>query len=176
MSDKKTTTTKKKKSNSGQFKKGNSVGSETRFQKENKAADKYSEKYCDMLLEFFSVPEPTVIYEEFYDKDGNLTRKTPKMIMPPKYPTFELFAAKIGVVMSTLTNWRAKYPRFDTAYVRAKEMQLGIAKLNGITKQYDSNFAKFILVNDHDMVDKSALEQTQEKPFEVNINVVKKPQ
>ena len=56
MSDKKTTTTKKKKSNSGQFKKGNPVGSETRFQKENKAADKYSEKYCDMLLEIFSVP------------------------------------------------------------------------------------------------------------------------
>lgn len=176
MSDKKTTTTKKRKSNSGQFKKGNPVGSETRFAKENKAADKYDEKYCDMLLEYFTVPEPTIIYEEFYDKDGNVARKTPKMILPPKYPTFELFAAKIGVVTNTLTNWRAKYPRFENAYARAKEIQLGIAKLNGVTKQYDSNFTKFILVNDHDMVDKSALEQTQEKPFEVNINVVKKPQ
>lgn len=176
MSDKKTTTTKKRKSNSGQFKKGNPVGSETRFAKENKAADKYDEKYCNMLLEYFTVPEPTIIYEEFYDKDGNVARKTPKMILPPKYPTFELFAAKIGVVTNTLTNWRAKYPRFENAYARAKEIQLGIAKLNGVTKQYDSNFTKFILVNDHDMVDKSALEQTQEKPFEVNINVVKKPQ
>lgn len=172
MSNKKTTTTKK---NSGQFKKGNAIGSSTRFEKDNEAAVKYNDKYCEEIIQFFTAPEPTVVYEEFFDKEGRLVRRTPKMVLPPKYPTFELFAAKIGVVTNTLTNWREKYPRFEVAYARAKEMQLGIAKCNGVTKHYDSNFTKFILVNDHDMVDKSSLEQTQEKPFEVNINVVKKP-
>ncbi|MBO5481156.1 MAG: hypothetical protein J6A63_08215, partial [Clostridia bacterium] len=68
----------------------------------------------------------------------------------------------------------AKHPHFSVAYSRAKEMQLAIAKNNGITKQYDGNFAKFVLINDHDMSDRVVQEQAQEAPFEVNINVVKK--
>lgn len=52
----KTTTPKStmpKKSNKGQFAKGNTVGEQTRFEKENAAANKYKDEYCDMLIEFF---------------------------------------------------------------------------------------------------------------------------
>ena len=160
--------------NNGQFQQGNTIGEETRFKRNNKAANKYRDEYCDMLLSYFIVKEREVIYEETYYKDGTLKSKTPKFILPQDLPTFELFAAKIGVTTKTLKNWADKYPRFSDAYERAKCIQLGIAKNNGITKQYDSNFAKFILINDHDMTDRTVQEQTQEKPFEVNIHVIRK--
>ena len=170
-----------KKENSGRFQKGNTVGNPTRFKKDNIAAVKYKDEFCDLLTEFFQEPESKVIYEEEYYKDGTLKCKKPKFILPPKYPTFEAFAVTIGVTSRTLREWaevgeggKAKHPRFSAAYARAREMQLAIAKNNGITKQYDGNFAKFVLINDHEMSDRVVQEQVQEKPFEVNINVVKK--
>ena len=164
------------KKNSGQFEKGNEVGKKTRFKKKNTVAVKYKDEFCDMLINYFQERESQVIYEEEYHKDGTLKRKTPKIVLPPKYPTFERFAVTIGVTSRTLREWAdsGKHPRFSYAYARAKDMQLAIAKNCGITKQYDGNFAKFVLMNDHDMTDKSTVENTQDKPFEVNINVVKK--
>lgn len=170
-----------KKRNSGQFQQGNPVGKETRFKKNNGAAVKYKDEYCDRMEIFFQEQECKVIYEEEYFKDGGLKKRVPKMIIPQKYPTFEAFAVSIGVTSRTLREWadvgedgKPKHPRFSVAYARAKEMQLAIAKNNGITKQYDGNFAKFVLINDHEMSDRVVQEQAQEKPFEVNINVVKK--
>ena len=170
-----------KKTNSGQFQQGNTVGKETRFKKNNGAAVKYKDEFCDLMELFFREQESKVIYEKEYFKDGTLKKEIPKMIIPQKYPTFEAFAVSIGVTSRTLREWaevgedgKAKHPRFSAAYARAKEIQLAIALNNGITKQYDSNFAKFVLINDHDKSDRVVQEQAQEKPFEVNINVVKK--
>lgn len=159
----------------GQFTKGNTVGEETRFNNGNNAAGKYDDKYCDAIIKYFAEPQHEIVYERSYYKDGTVKSEKP-IILPPKFPTFEMFAASIGVTPQTLINWGEKYPRFLIAYERAKTMQLGIAKANGVTKMYDSNFTKFVLVNDHGMSDKQAIEQTQDKPFEVNINVVRKPQ
>lgn len=164
------------KNNSGQFQSGNEIGMETRFKKKNRAAVKYRDEYCQMLLDYFTLQERQIIYEKKYYKDGTLQCETPKFILPPRLPTFELFAAKIGVVPNTLLNWCEKYPRFADAYALAKSMQLGIAKQGGAMKDYDGNFTKFLLVNDHGMSDKTTQEQTQDKPFEVNIRVIGKPQ
>jgi hypothetical protein len=170
-----------KKNNSGQFQQGNTIGKETRFKKNNSVAVKYKDEFCDMLTTFFTERPSEVIYEEEYHKDGTLKKRVPKIILPPKYPTFEAFAVSIGVTSRTLREWadvgedgKPKHPRFSYAYARAKDMQLAIAKNCGITKQYDSNFAKFVLINDHDLTDRVVQEQAQEAPFEVNINVVKK--
>jgi len=171
-----------KKINKGQFQKGNTIGKETRFKRKHQVPVKYKDEYCDMILLYFQEQESKVIYEEEYYKDGTLKKKVPKMIIPQKYPTFEGFAAIIGVTSRTLKNWaedvredgKAKYPHFSECYARAKDMQLAIAKNNGITKQYDGNFAKFVLMNDHGLSDKTTVENTQAKPFEVNINVIKK--
>lgn len=170
-----------KKTNSGQFQQGNPIGKETRFKKNNGAAVKYKDEFCDLLTAFFQERDSQVIYEEEFYKDGTLKARKPKFILPQKYPTFEAFAVSIGVTSRTLREWaevgedgKAKHPRFSAAYARAKEIQLAIALNNGITKQYDSNFAKFVLINDHDKSDRVVQEQAQEKPFEVNINVVKK--
>ena len=163
-----------KKKNSGQFQEGNTIGKETRFKKNNSLSVKYKDEFCDRMEIFFSEQECKVIYEEEYFKEGGLKKRVPKMIIPQKYPTFEAFAVSIGVTSRTLREWaevdengKAKHPRFSAAYARAKEMQLAIAKNNGITKQYDSNFAKFVLINDHDMSDRVVQEQAQEAPFEV---------
>ena len=158
------------------FEKGNEIGKDTRFLDSNEVASKYDEKYCNMLLEHFCETEREVIYEEEFYTDGTLKKRVPKIIIPPKYPTFEMFATSIGVTSRTLREWAksGKYPRFSDAYARAKDMQLAIAKNNAMTKQYDGNFAKFVLINDHEMTDRVVQEQTQEAPFEVNINVRKK--
>lgn len=158
--------------NNGQFKSGNEIGKDTRFKISNKVSDKYKDSYCyDLLLYFLKEREATVYCEKTYYKDGQLKSETPKIIMPPKFPTFEAFAVSIGVTPQTLINWTKQHPRFLIAYERAKTMQKAIAVENGVGKLYDANFTKFFLINDHGMTDKVVQEQTQDKPFEVNINV-----
>lgn len=152
---KKTETTPKKerKPNSGQFKKGNTVGKSTRFKKDHDIPCKYKEEYCDKLIEFFTAVEPQIIYEEFYFPNGDLKGKRPVQVIPARLPTFEGFAWSIGVTVGTLTNWRKEHPHFDTAYARALEKQKEILLVNGTNKQYDGNFSKFLLTNNHGMVE-----------------------
>ena len=80
---------KERKPNSGQFKKGNTVGKETMFKKGHNVPCKFKEEYCDELIKFFTTIEPQVIYDEYYDKDGNLKSKRASMIIPPKLPMAE---------------------------------------------------------------------------------------
>lgn len=157
------------KENKGRFKKGNPIGMATRFQKGNTGINKYNDlykdEYADMLLEYFKEPKIEIIYEEEYNKDGTLKKKTPKMILPPKFPTLEMFAVNIGVTSRTLREWAyvdengdSKHPLFSSAYAQARERQFAIAKENAISKQYDSNFSKFILVNEFGMRDKQEVD------------------
>ena len=139
----------------GRFEKGNEIGKETRFKKNNKTSNKYKAEYIEQMLLFFAEPHSDVYYERTYYKDGKLKSERP-IILPPKFPTFELFAASIGVTSNTLRNWCEKHPRFCDAYEYAKTMQLGIAKVYAMSKMYDSNFAKFILMNEHGMSEKSS--------------------
>lgn len=159
---KKTETTPKKerKPNAGQFKKGNTIGKETRFQKDHDKSCKYKEEYCDRLIAFFTDIKPEVIYEEFYFPDGSLKGKRPVQVIPAKLPTFEGFAWEIGVTVGTLQNWRKEYPQFDTAYARALEKQREMLLVNGTNKQYDGNFSKFLLTNNHGMSDQTKSDVT----------------
>lgn len=150
---------KKRKENSGQFKKGNTIGMETRFKGFDPDLVAYSDEYCDAIYDYFQVREAEILYEDEYYKDGSVKSHKPKITLPPKYPTFEGFAASIGVHRNTLRNWaeskdengNPRYPRFVQAYNYAKQMQLSICKENAMTKVYDSNFAKFVLINEHGM-------------------------
>ncbi len=156
----------------GRFTKNNRIGEATRFEKENAAACKYHEKYADELIEFFGGPNTRVEYSETYDKDGNVIKRIPNVV-PNEYPTFEAFAAKLGVTMGTLLNWCKISRRFEYAYARAKEMQRGKLISNTIGGMYNPVFAKFEAVNNHGMRDKVETENSQNSPFEVKINVVK---
>lgn len=142
------------------FDPGNEVGCATRFAKGNSASVKYRDEYAeDMLIYFLSPRANEVEYREVYYQSGHLKSREP-IILPPKFPTFERFASMIGVSVSALRAWRDAYPRFADAYARAKEIQLAIAKENAITKQYDTGFTKFLLVNEHGMHDRVEQEQT----------------
>ncbi len=159
MSQTKKTTTKKtttKRNSKGQFTKGNKVGEETRFQKENAAATKYKEEYCEQIIEFFSQPSTRIEYKETYFK-GELSSKTP-IVVPNDYPTFEMFAAKIGVTTDTLRNWAEEHPRFRLCYARAKEIQLGKLTSNAMIGLYNPLYAKFEAVNNHGQKDKQEVD------------------
>lgn len=145
-----------KKKNTGQFKKGNTVGKETRFKKDNTVASKYKEEYCDQLIDYFNQPPTRVEYKETYFK-GELTSRTP-IILPAEYPTFELFAAKLGVTTDTLKNWSEKYPRFGDCYARAKEIQFGKLTSMAVTGLYNPVYAKFEAVNNHKQKDKQEID------------------
>lgn len=145
--------------NKGRFNKGNEIGKDTRFVFGNNLSCKYTEEYCDKLLEWFSVPECKTQYKISYYPDGTIRSEEPIML-PPTFPTFELFAASIGVSNGTLKNWCSKYPRFNNAYQLAKAVQLGIAKQNAVAKLYDCNFVKFLLINDHGMAEKTESDVT----------------
>lgn len=150
---------KKKRDHAGLFKEGNTIGFETRFKALNTDASVYKDEYCEALCEYFQPKEATILYEDEYYKDGSVKSHKPKVTLPPKYPTFEGFAASIGVHRNTIYIWaeskdengNPKYPRFVQAYAYAKQMQLSICKENAMTKVYDSNFAKFVLINEHGM-------------------------
>lgn len=157
---KKAETKKERKPNSGQFKKGNTIGKETRFKKDHDLSCKYKPEYCDMLLEYFSNVEREIIYEEFYFPDGSLKGKKPVQVLPPKLPTIEGFANKIGVIHQTLLNWCEQHPQFSNAYARAKQIQKDIIMTNGAQKQYDSNFSKFLLMNNHGMAEQVKTDTT----------------
>ena len=58
----------KKRNAKGQFVKGNKIGEETRFQKENEAACKYKEEYCDKFMEFFNQPDVDIQYKEVFPR------------------------------------------------------------------------------------------------------------
>ena len=157
MSRTKKPTDTKKRNAKGQFVKGNKIGEETRFQKENVASCKYKEEYCDKLLEFFNQPDVEIQYKETLDKQGKVVARTP-IVLPAAYPTFELFAASLGVTTGTLKNWCEQHPRFNDCYARAKEIQLGKLTSNALRGLYNPIYAKFEAVNNHNQKDKQEVE------------------
>ena len=157
MSQTKRSAETKKRNAKGQFVKGNKIGEETRFRKKNEAACKYKEEYCDKLIEFFNQPDVDIQYKEVLDKKGNVVARTP-IIMPAEYPTFERFAATIGVTNRTLLDWCNQHPRFSDCYARAKEMQLAKLTSNALRGLYNPIYAKFEAVNNHNQKDKQEVE------------------
>ena len=96
------------------------------------------------------------MYKETYYK-GELTSRTP-IILPEEYPTFERFAAQIGVSTGTLKNWCEKNRRFADCYARAKEIQLGKLTSMAVIGVYNPIYAKFEAVNNHNQKDKQEVD------------------
>jgi hypothetical protein len=116
--------------NSGQFKKGNTIGKETRFKEGNTFSVKYKEEYCEKMVDYFEKAED--------------------------FPTFEEFAGEIiGVDDTTLLNWKEAYPRFRATYNKCLTIQKGKTVRGAMTGKYNAAFAKFMAVNCYGMTDKS---------------------
>ena len=121
----------------GRFTKGNTIGESTRFKYRHKISSKYKDEYCDLMYEYFSMPER---------RDG------------APYPTFEGFAASIGVILETLENWREAHAHFRDIYTLCAQMQKDNVINGGLRETYNAQFAKFIAINNHGMKDKTEQE------------------
>jgi len=157
MSEKKRTTPGR--DERGRFTKDIKIGEATRFESENAEACKYKPEYADALIEYFSKPNVRIEYAETFNKDGQVIKRVP-VVLPAEYPTFEGFAAKLGVVRDTLRNWCNQSPRFMHAYARAKEMQKDKLIVNSMCGHYNPMIAKFEAVNNHGMSDKVEKDST----------------
>lgn len=116
-----------------QFKKGNTIGSETRFQKGNTISKKYKREYAEKLISFFK-----------YSED---------------FPTIEGFAVENDISIRSVKAWaldEEKYPGFALAYEMAMGMQKTRLMQEGLKYNYNASLVKFLLINNHDMTDKSS--------------------
>lgn len=76
---------------------------------------KYRPEYCQAIVTYFSNPSSWVPHE-------NLKGEV-KVALVNKLPTFERFAAGIGVSSRALEDWRDKHEEFGAAYRIASGLQ-----------------------------------------------------
>ena len=86
---------------------------------------KYKPEYCEQLVKFFDVEEPTV--------------KT--------LPLFEDFAKKIKVSTAALWNWKQKFPDWAEAYEIAQDRQRAAMIRIGLAGQAQPAFIIFSMKN-----------------------------
>jgi len=117
------------------------------------APTKYESKYCQELVDFFNIPLTYDKEVKLYDKDGKYTRSIYKET-PNEFPTYIMFAMKIGVDMDTLSEWKKQHPEFSLAYKKAKKIQESNWMRGTMKGQYNSQFAIFIGKNIYGYRDK----------------------
>lgn len=124
---------------------------------------KWHPEYNQLILNWFS-KAATEPYDVEHDDHAK-----PYMV-PSRCPTMEGFANSIEVVCDTLVEWakeehKKDYPGFSAAYTRAKQLQKDFMVACGMAGAGNSQFATFMLKNNHDMKDTTDLTNGG-KPFE----------
>lgn len=79
------------------------------------APSKYRPEYCQSIVEYFSLPVSWVPHQT---KNMEM-----KVAIVDKLPTFERYAANLGVTYRTLDFWQDAHPDFKEAYAIAKSLQ-----------------------------------------------------
>lgn len=98
---------------------------------------KYRPEYCQQMLDYFKSARDIF-------KKASFGSKGEKEYL--EFPTFQGFAAlELGVCTKTLQNWCDEDEQFLRTYETCREIQQQILVKGGLTRAYDSNFAKFIL-------------------------------
>lgn len=104
---------------------------------------KYKPEYCREVESFFDVEPFVERLETEYHMNGEIKIER-KLREPAPFPTFEGFAASIGVTPETLQEWKRVHPEFSLSYSRAQAKQRNILVINGLLGGYNANFAKFV--------------------------------
>ncbi len=117
----------------------------------------YDEKYCNEIVEFFSVDPYREVSEVI---EGKGFSKESFKLVPNKLPFLSAFARKIGVCHDTLIEWTKIHPEFSEAYKNAKELQKEFLIENGLQGLYSAPFAIFTAKNITDMRDKFETEHS----------------
>lgn len=125
---------------------------------------KYHDKMPDKLREFFTVDLFTVRQKEVVTKNGVEVITETK---PNQLPTVENFCAENDIHKDTFYAWVKKYPRFSDAFSYAKGKQINHLMQLGLSGEYNSPFAKFIMTNISEYRDK--VEQQVEQKTEIKL-------
>jgi hypothetical protein len=76
--------------------------------------------------------------------------------------------------MSTVSGWVTKpdkYRRFVIAYEKCKAIQKDKLINLGLNKRYDASMVKFLLINNHDMIEKTEQKIDGETSTDITINI-----
>ena len=65
-------------------------------------------------------------------------------------PSFQKFAASIGVLLEDLESWR-RYSAFDRSYRECSEIRRDYLIDNALTRRMDPSFVKFLLCDDKEV-------------------------
>jgi len=106
---------------------------------------KYKPEYCQQLINYFDLSKAA--YKEVTLPAGEGRERVE--ILPEVFPTFEEFAADIGVCYDTLRAWATDKnengslvnPEFSEAYSRARTRQTAILFKGGMAGAFDGRFA-----------------------------------
>ena len=130
------------------FKKGNTIGMETRFKPGHTVSTTYKSEYIDSMYNYFN------------DSDNI-------------FPTLAGFAIKEGIAIKSISRWvnnAEKYPQLARTYEQCKAIQLQKLLEGGLTRQFDAQIVKFIAVNNHNMKEKVEQEVKADASFKVDIS------
>lgn len=129
------------------------------------APTSYREEYCEQLIEYFergfteSVRALAPVLTEEETSTGGKQKREVRHICA-ELPTFEGFAALIGVSSKCLLEWGNRHPAFGVARARAKDIQTRLLVDRGLTRQYDSTAFTFVAKNMLGWRDKIDIDQT----------------
>ena len=137
--------------------------------KATESGARYRRAFCRQVEEYFSGPAQRVEKKTTYYPDGGVKTEDP-IILPSPMPTFQGFAAHIGVSGDVLRIWREEHPEFDRACRRAQMMQEDKWLVNSMAGLYNSSFAQFYGKTALGYSDKAA--SAESAPREIEIRVV----
>ena len=100
---------------------------------------KYRTGFARLLIDYFDKSKAAF---EVVDLGAGQTARVPLPM-----PTFEDFAALIGVGTSSLDRWKKAHPEFREAYARARTRQTAILVKGGMAGVFDSRFAALAAKN-----------------------------
>ncbi len=132
---------------------------------------RYRREFAQQLVDYFSAPAQRVARKIEKYPDGALKSSAPVALTTP-FPTFEAFAAAIGVARSTLYAWETDHPTFAEACRRAREQQIRFIVENGLNGNYSTSFAQYllgVLSRGGDLTPGGAAAGQQEQPLTVNV-------
>jgi hypothetical protein len=117
---------------------------------------KYKKQYCKKMLDFFSIEHTREIEQTFTNKKGE-TFTTYKEVAN-QLPTFERFAAMVGVCRDTLDEWKKQHKEFSDTYKKCKDFQKDMLNDLAMRGFYNPTYTIFVAKNITDMTDKQIVD------------------
>lgn len=117
---------------------------------------KYKKEFCKKMIQFFSIPHTKTIVVSYTDKKGGVTEREQEVAN--QLPTFERFAAMIGVCRDTLDEWKKNNDEFSDTYKRCKDLQKDMLNDLAMRGFYNPTYTIFVAKNITDMTDKQIVD------------------